>query len=108
MKTLLFVYGTLKTGYSNNDILSVGEFLGNHLTEPSYTMYDLGLFPAITLNGNTAIHGEVWSLPDLGLTDFIEGYPKFYDRTMIPTKFGDAWVYYLPSANGDIIETGKW
>jgi len=108
MTTLLFVYGTLKSGHKNNSLLSDGELLGNHLTEPCYTMYDLGLFPAITLDGDTAIHGEVWSVPNLELTDYLEGYPTFYNRTLIPTEYGDAWVYYLSSANYEVIESGIW
>jgi gamma-glutamylaminecyclotransferase len=108
MKTLLFVYGTLKAGYPNNALISDGELLGNHLTEPSYTMYDLGAFPAISLGGDTAIHGEVWRIADLELTDYLEGYPLFYDRVLIPTIYGDAWVYFLPKVDGTVIPDGKW
>lgn len=106
--TLLFTYGTLKQGFCNNRVISNGTLLGNHETPPIYTLYDLGAYPAVTLEGNTSVTGEVWEIEDLVSTDYLEGYPYFYDRVQLPTKFGMAWIYFLPHHRGTVITSGKW
>jgi len=107
---LLFTYGTLKKGYTNHSVMSNAKFIGVTVTEPLFTMYNLGRYPAITLSGSTAIVGEVYEVDDLYRTDVLEGYPTFYDRVEIDTEYGRAWVYYCdaPSHCGIIIESGEW
>lgn len=97
-KPKVFVYGTLKTGHYNNRILqrSNGIFLGEFKTEPEFTMKHLGAFPGVLTEGNTSIQGEVFEVDDLSCLDQLEGYPHFYDRVLIDTSYGQAWVYYLP------------
>lgn len=99
----------LKNGKVNHGVLAKSQYLGNHVTDPKYTMYDMGAYPCITLDGNTAIHGEVYEVDSLRRTDILEGYPVYYNRTEIETEYGTAWVYhYYPNADSKIIESGNW
>tara|TARA_B100000902_G_C27191131_1_gene853997 strand:- start:828 stop:1208 length:381 start_codon:yes stop_codon:yes gene_type:complete len=97
----IFVYGTLKTGNDVRGLNSMGINAIPHgiaYTEyPDYNMIDLGAFPAVTMNGEYKIKGEVWEVDDEGLEmlDAIEGYPDFYSRTPTPTTQGKAWMYFL-------------
>ena len=104
----LFVYGTLKKEFHNHWVLGNATFVGYHTTKPNYTMYDMGAYPSITMEGNTAIVGEVYELESLDHCDQLEGYPMFYDRTEIETEYGLVWVYHYFPSNRKVIETGIW
>lgn len=101
MKHPVFVYGTLKRKNQVRGLDSFGnaEFLGvAFTTDSAYSLYDLGLFPAVTLDGHNIIHGEVWQVDDqtMDILDSIEGYPNFYNRVKVSTTKGNAWIYYIP------------
>lgn len=104
----LFVYGTLKLGYCNHRVLGDAVFLGNFTTDSVYSMYDLGSYPSVSLEGTTAIVGEVYEISDLTSVDMLEGYPTFYNRSEIETDFGLAWIYHYLPMHGDIIANGFW
>lgn len=107
----VFVYGSLKQGYHNHPhFLGNSELMAQHTTEPKYTLHNLGAFPAVTLNGNTAIVGEVYDVDDetFRRLDRLEGYPHFYNRKTIDTPHGDAWMYYLEKCDNDVVESGEW
>ena len=105
----IFVYGTLKKGYENHRVIANAKFLGKHVTDPKYTMYDMGAYPCITLGGDTAIVGEVYEVDSLRRTDVLEGYPVYYNRIEIETEYGTAWVYYYyPSEESKVIGSGEW
>lgn len=99
MSELVFVYGTLKRTHGNHVVLlrSGSDFLGEATTKPEYTMYDNGAFPAITKGGNTVIFGEVYKVDHMSYLDGLEGYPVFYNRELIDTPYGKAWIYFLPA-----------
>ena len=114
---LVFVYGTLKLGYSNSHVLDIsnGELLGDFITEPKYTMLDLGAFPGVLLEGEDSIHGEVYEVDTLKYIDHLDSYPDFYSRVEIDTTFGKAWMYVLHSeewkshiSSGGRIKDGIW
>ena len=106
----IFVYGTLKRNYSNYRVIerSNGVFRGE-CSLPGFQLFDLGYFPG-ALVGNGTIHGEVFNVDSLEELDALEGYPTFYDRMKVQTKYGQAWVYYLDSVgrSDSIISSGKW
>lgn len=110
--TVVFVYGSLKKGSYNHSFLLNAEFISFFVTEPKYTMVDVGMYPAVLLGGNTAIHGEVYkvSSEELSTLDELEGYPAYYDRILIPSEYGEAWMYVLPNntENYSIIASGLW
>ena len=113
-ETLVFVYGSLKFGYGNDHILDDSKFVGEFVTDDDYTMYDLGAFPAILKDGDTAIHGELYNVNSdvLNSLDALEGVPTFYHREMVETSHGKAIIYVLSDTgcveNCDIVISGVW
>jgi gamma-glutamylcyclotransferase (GGCT)/AIG2-like uncharacterized protein YtfP len=112
MKHHVFVYGTLLAGEVNHDLLCTADLLGPHRTDPCFTMFDLGAYPGVTRNGGTAICGEVYRVDAKGLErlDRLEAFPQLYDRELIGSPFGRAWIYlYRGSVNGrSVIRSGNW
>ncbi len=94
---LVFVYGTLKRGGCNHHLLQGAEPLGSHRTAPRFTLYDLGRYPGVRPGGRSAIHGELYRVDTetLARLDLLEDYPRLYDRVLIPTSQGQAWIYLL-------------
>jgi gamma-glutamylcyclotransferase (GGCT)/AIG2-like uncharacterized protein YtfP len=83
MKTI-FVYGTLKKGFSRNSVLREQRYLGIAKTEPKYAMCAYGGFPALVdeklaeksnLVADKAVYGELYEVDDACLIelDIIEG-----------------------------------
>jgi len=117
-KTLIFVYGSLKSGYGNNIVLDDSTFIDFHATNSKYTMYDLGAFPAVALGGKSSITGEIYSVSDeiLNAVDVLEGVDHdFYKRHTISTKeYGDVIMYVITDAymetqeTHDVIKDGTW
>jgi group I intron endonuclease len=114
---LIFVYGTLRKNNGNHRLIENADFLGEHATEPIYNMYSLGGFPALKLNGNTSIKGEVYAVnaSEAMRVDSLEGYspnetPTFYDKTTIETPWGQAGVYIYVGQPDEsrLIESGDW
>tara|TARA_Y100001956_G_scaffold45192_1_gene43991 strand:+ start:8185 stop:8532 length:348 start_codon:yes stop_codon:yes gene_type:complete len=111
MQHLLFVYGTLRKGESNQGFLEAAEFLGCHETPPEYALYDLGAYPAVT-EGHSSITGEVYLIDDetLARVDELEDVPVEYRREQIETPFGRAWIYlYQDTSQLDsLLASGDW
>ena len=108
----VFVYGTLLSDEGNNHLLSTSEKLGDAIVV-GFTMHDLGYFPACvkTDNSENRVVGEVWMIdqPTLDRLDRLEGYPTFYDRVLIDTSWGAAWMYINNRAvNEERIVDGDW
>lgn len=112
MRHLVFVYGTLLSGEVNNYLLAGADLLGCHRTEPCFTMFNLGAYPGVVGGGTTAIVGEVYRVgaKDLDLLDRLEGYPRLYDRKLIASHLGRAWIYlYRGRISGrTLIHSGDW
>lgn len=86
MKTAIFVYGTLKSGQQNNDLLFGQQFLGPARTSPCYRLYDCCGYPALVDDPEgVAVQGEVWEVSDevLRNLDEYEGLPNLYSRRPI-------------------------
>jgi gamma-glutamylaminecyclotransferase len=104
VKTLLFVYGTLKRGCCNHGYLAGQEFVGLARTPAGYRLYDLGGYPAIAAvtDDNEGVIGEVWSVDQdsLARLDHFEGvHEGLYRREPFPLlpPFAEQQVYaYLP------------
>jgi gamma-glutamylaminecyclotransferase len=107
VKTLIFVYGTLKRRCSNHSQLAGQEFLGTARTAPGFTLYDLGGYPGIVADPNDrdGVVGEVWSVDADALRrlDHFEGvHEGLYRREPIPLqppfadRVIDAYVSVLP------------
>lgn len=115
-----FVYGTLKSGHGNNRRLQNAKKLGEHTTEPNYTMYGLGGFPAVSPGGQTAITGEVYETDDENVingVNALEGYTgtkdhpnNWYDTETIDTPYGSAEMFIFKTAptRASVVESGVW
>lgn len=108
----LFVYGTLRRGESQAQLLREATFLGRTFTEPKFTLCDLDEYPAAIAWGSTQICGEVYEVSDeqLRAIDAYEEYPEIFTRRQIRTTFGDAWIYLMraPPALTCVIGHGDW
>jgi gamma-glutamylcyclotransferase (GGCT)/AIG2-like uncharacterized protein YtfP len=93
----VFVYGTLKQGQRNFHFLQDAEFVGQFSTEPIYSMFIFEDYPAVCVDGQHTIHGEIYRVNEaqFGLLDELEWYPDFYQRIEIPTHHGDTWMYIV-------------
>ena len=120
-KVRLFVYGTLKRGHHNNGLLQRADarFMGFDTITGPFRLVSLGGFPGIIyddrIEGANTVYGEVYHFnPDkLESFDWLEGYPRFYDRTKWRTDFMDkkCWFYHLPYSlykDHPQVDTGCW
>lgn len=110
---LVFVYGTLKSGFRNHSLLANAKFLGIGKTAAEYTLYDMSDFPAVSTTGQTAIHGEIYQVNDdtFQQIDDLEGHPYYYHRIEIESQFGLCWIYVMDISKINfkpIIESGDW
>jgi len=100
-KQRVFVYGTLKRGNTTRglDTMSGSNiFISEARTsDQTYSLYDLGTYPAVGTVGEYYIEGEVWEVDSATMEtlDRIEGYPNFYNRKKINTTMGEAWIYFI-------------
>ena len=110
---LVFVYGTLRRGGANHRLLAGSRMLEYMETDDIYTMYDLGDYPAIVQNGKCSIVGETYAISTeiLAMLDELEECPDYYQRILINTSYGKAWIYVLakiPDGSICVIESGDW
>lgn len=109
---LVFVYGNLRQGGPDDYILAECELIGPHTTEPRYTMFRLGDFPAVVARGETAIVGEIYRVGDdvFGLLDELQCYPQVFSRQTVHTSSGPAWIYLYNRlvGTGSAVGHGDW
>lgn len=91
MKTLLFVYGTLKSDCCNQAQLAGQRFIGPARTVPGYRLCDFGSYPGLIANPADCdgVAGEVWSVDAtcLRALDLFEGVPEgLYRREAISLR----------------------
>lgn len=93
------VYGSLRKGLHNHGLLSQATLLGTERVK-GFGMYSLGSFPFVSTTGDVTdkeITVEVYEVTpaEFRRLDMLEGYPSFYDRMMIETSHGPAWIYFI-------------
>ncbi|SDW00267.1 gamma-glutamylcyclotransferase family protein [Thiocapsa roseopersicina] len=112
MRQRVFVYGTLLRGEVNHHLLAQAEFLGSHRTAACFSLYLLRAYPGAVRGGATAIRGEVYAVDHAGLRrlDRLEDYPALYDRRLLATPYGRAWIYLFRGSVRDrpLIPGGDW
>jgi len=100
----IFVYGTLKKGFHNHDLLENAEFVCEATTKEKYPMVNTEEhFPYLIDDKGIGhlIQGEVYRIDEtiLAMLDILEGYPEHYDRQQIQViSLGielTATVYFL-------------
>ena len=112
---LIAVYGSLLKGLGNHPLLETSELVGDEVLPLNYDMLDLGGFPGLTPKEEESdIFIEVYKVDDdtFKRLDRLEGYPHFYNRKLVETSFGEAWIYYLSSPREytgiNVVESGNW
>jgi gamma-glutamylcyclotransferase (GGCT)/AIG2-like uncharacterized protein YtfP len=112
----VFVYGSLKSGYSNHGVLKGSDFMTDAQLDGNYRMVSLGAFPGVIQDPDyeRVISGEVYKVDSEGLAalDMLEGNGSFYTRTKVKTNHGlRVWCYFLPlSEYGEEVDVpdGIW
>lgn len=119
---LVAVYGSLLSGLGNHRVMQrLGEEhyeLVGETTIPGFNLFPLGGFPGIE-RGENSVKVEVYNVSNellKGPLDRLEGYEEgssdndFYDRQLVKTEFGDAWIYIYVRGAGQraIIQDGDW
>ena len=101
----VFVYGSLKAGKGNNNILGSSDLLASTQTEPTFALGDVGFpyaFPSAVVPEAYKkllfpVRGEVYKVDTVESfmrLDSLEGYPSHYDRQIVRLENGfDAWMY---------------
>ncbi len=109
----VFVYGSLKQGFSNSYLLSSSKFITK--AEIKGNMYSLGAYPVADLEGEGIIKGEVYEISpnNLIILDTLEGYPNFYNRRVVTTldKRHKVITYFIEHnriKRFELIKSGEW
>jgi gamma-glutamylcyclotransferase (GGCT)/AIG2-like uncharacterized protein YtfP len=115
--TRIFIYGTLKKGFSNSSLLNSSEYLGEDITVQRYPIFidpSFGFPYLLSEEGRGKfIKGEVYDVTDdtLKAMDIFEGSPDLYKRGTIELKeFGEVQVFYetsAPCVEQDLIDFDK-
>ncbi len=113
-KHLVFVYGTLRNGHSNNHLLKEAYCYGTGCTEASYSMYLISGYPYVTSSGTRyQIVGELFAIDDdtLKTLDSMEGHPRYYERRETAIVLGEehyvAWMYFR-DPQGQLMQNGDY
>lgn len=115
---LVAVYGTLRQNEGNHPVLHGAEFLGEEQV-PGFGMVNLGFYPAVYLSDDAdkTISVEVYKPVNDDMKrrlDGLEGYREggtFYDRMLIDTEHGKAWIYFMDQFDDESknqVQTGDW
>lgn len=117
---LVAVYGSLRKSMSNHYLLMGCELIGTFSSDPTYTMYSVGVgYPALVEGGCTSIVMEVYRVDQetQHKLDRLEGYNEnnedldnYYNRISIATPFGDAYLYLFneDTTHFTKVESGDW
>jgi gamma-glutamylaminecyclotransferase len=133
MEAYVFVYGSLRNGFSNHKYLNSSFFLGNFETCNKFQMvaYKLGAFPYVLNNllerPSTTIKGEIYIVDysTLKKLDMLEDHPTTYQRNVFnfineQGEIVEAWMYVLIKPliidfiksqideNYFLVESGDW
>lgn len=97
-EVLVAVYGSLRKGMGNHGLLdrNDAQLLSTEVIS-GFEMYSLGGFPYIKPASEGDITIEVYAVPITAMKalDMLEGYPSFYNRKLVDTTKGQAWIYYI-------------
>ncbi|KAK0418113.1 hypothetical protein QR680_013376 [Steinernema hermaphroditum] len=120
MSWTIFVYGTLKRGEPNEEVLTdtgTGQFelLGKATTLPKYPLvvaskYNIPFCLKEPGKGHRIV-GEVYNIDadKLKALDELEAHPTFYCREIIEVEMAsgevkEAWIYLLPTWKPSLLE----
>jgi len=93
----LFVYGSLKRGFSHHGVLGGAPFEGPARTAQGFRLVLQGEYPALVRGGTGCVHGEVYRVTDELVVelDRFEGCPDLYRRELVSLDDGSSALSYL-------------
>ena len=106
MREHVFVYGTLKTGHGNNQLLQSSIRLGDAITSSPYDLFSLGIpyMNRAEVSHDIKVLGELWEITEQSVMDnldILEGVEfGHYFRETIPVRLlgsnaeFNAWAYF--------------
>ena len=114
----IFVYGTLKSGFSDHFLLkkAPAAFYGKIRTKPNYHLYDVGSFPGLILDESVegGVEGELYEVPQSAFKD-LDKYEcvssGLLKRELIELEDGTkAYAYLFKSDldNASKVKSGRW
>lgn len=120
MSELIFVYGALRKGASNDWRMKEARWLGT--AEVRGTLVKIDWYPGLVLGGETMVKGEVYEVgPELmkeldefegiGLEDERNGeYHRIRTEVSLNGKPVEVWIYeWLKGVDGyEVVDSGDW
>ncbi len=117
MAHMIAVYGSLLSDLHNHGLLKEGKLIDIGYIKG--TLYSLGSFPGLKLQGNTPVKVEVYEVDNATLArlDRLEGHPTFYTRKDAEAIVGEnqdqsmeVMVYEWQGTvrNQPLVESGDW
>lgn len=98
-KDIVYVYGTLRPGLKETRTIKG-------------TMFDLGAFPGVKLDGDGVVVVEKITTEKLKAFDLYEGFDERHPDTSLYLRvpFEDGWIYVIngPVRGAPVVENGDW
>lgn len=100
MERRLFVYGSLMRGEPAHPLLEGARFVAEASTAPGFALRDFGDWPGMLREGDGAVRGEVFAVPDalVPTLDRYEDHPQVFVRQEIELADGSRAETYLVRA----------
>jgi gamma-glutamylcyclotransferase (GGCT)/AIG2-like uncharacterized protein YtfP len=103
---LVAVYGTLKTGHSNHDVLGESSYIGAGKTVNKHAMQARGIPYVYEHDHRDQIEVEVYEAAQQHVKtalDNLESHPTFYERKLIDIELYDGsvktcWLYFAQTS----------
>mgnify|MGYP005853496633 CR=1 FL=1 len=115
MSCLVFVYGTLRRGFSNHHFMRGARFLGGAATRERYAMYVEDCPYLVQEEALYQVAGEVHEVSEAMLLtlDALEEHPTVYERRRIPVALDsgreiEAWCYFARAPRGRLLPRGDF
>lgn len=112
-RSVIFVYGTLKSGFSNHHYLDGSNCLGAGRTVEKYGLYVEGIPFVVRHEHVSHICGELYSInaATLNKLDSLENHPGWYNRQEVEVVTNEgkqvtAWLYFYPEKRGNLVKSG--
>jgi gamma-glutamylaminecyclotransferase len=111
---IVFVYGTLKHGFTNHHLLENSLFISTGRTAKKYALYVQGIPFVVKHEPVSQIYGELYLVNSstLAILDQLEGHPAWYRREqaeiITDNQVYTAWIYFYPTPTGKLIKTGRY
>lgn len=112
-KIKVAVYGSLRKGLHNHSYLKNAKYIGSYYSLPEYTLYSLGSYPGLKLNGSTSVMFEVYEVTQDEAKDIdsLEGVDyELYVKQSVTTPYGKCclYIYNKNVDNKEVVKHGNW